>query len=144
MVNTLWPAREFSQERSATFQALGRPALGNPIVFGDGGGLGRKRKPRLFRCGIDVDVGRKILGFIERSDTKEANGVSGSGIVAPEGNFAYRAPGDPLTLAAVGRSVDDGHVALQQLHSIRFDQGIEYKRATGLSLAPTAVTTMNE
>jgi hypothetical protein len=144
MVNPLWPAREFSQERSATFQALGRPALGSPIVFGDGGGLGRKRKPRLLRRGINVDVGRKILGFIERSDTQEANGLAGSGIVAPQGNFAYRAPGDPLTLAALGRRVDDGDVALQQLQSIRFDHGIECKRATGLSLAPTAVTAMNE
>ena len=144
MMNTLGPAREFGHERGAPFQALGRPALGSPIIFGFGGNSGRERKPGLLRHGIDVDVGREIPGLIERSDTKEANGVSGSEIVAPDGDFAYRAPGDPLTLAAVGRSVDDGHVALQQLHSIRFDQGIEYKRATGLSLAPTAVTTMNE
>jgi hypothetical protein len=44
----------------------------------------------------------------------------------------------------VGRRVDDDNVACQQLHSIRFDHGIQGERGTGFSLAPTAVAAVNE
>jgi hypothetical protein len=44
----------------------------------------------------------------------------------------------------VGGGVDDHNIARQQVHSIRFDHGIQGKRRTGLSLAPTAVTAVNE
>src|SRR5271170_3261659 len=91
VINALPWAREFSQQRSAPFQALGRPALGSPIVFCLGGGFGREHNPRLLRCGENVNVGRPIRGFIKSANTNEANGVSCSAVVAPEGDLAYRA-----------------------------------------------------
>ena len=91
-----------------------------------------------------MNVGRQTRGFIERANADEANGFAGAGIVAPYGDFAFWTPRNPLALAAVGRRVDDHDVARQQLHSIRFDHGIEGERGTRLSLAPAAVAAVNE
>jgi hypothetical protein len=40
--------------------------------------------------------------------------------------------------------VHDGDFALQQLHTIGFDHGIEGKRRAGFSLTPTAMAAMNK
>jgi hypothetical protein len=49
-----------------------------------------------------------------------------------------------LTLAAVGWDIDDVDIALQQLHTIGFDHGIEGKRRSCFPLAPSAMAAMNE
>jgi hypothetical protein len=58
--------------------------------------------------------------------------------------LAYWAARNPLALAAVRWCVDDDDLARQQFHSIRLDHGIQGKRGTGFSLAPTAVAAVNE
>jgi hypothetical protein len=40
--------------------------------------------------------------------------------------------------------MDHFDLALQQLHAISFDHGIERERASGFTLAPAAMTTVNE
>ena len=49
-----------------------------------------------------------------------------------------------LALAAVGRRVDDGDIARQHLHSVRFDHGVQDKGGAGLALTPVTVAAVHE
>src|ERR1700676_707729 len=143
-VGALGTAWGFRQQHGTAFQALRRPARRNLVKLGFGRGIGRQLHPRLLRYGIDMNVGRQTRGFIERANADKANGFAGAGIVAPYGDFAFWTPRYPLALAAVGPRVDGLDVARQQLHSIRFDHGVEGERGTRLSLAPAAVAAVSE
>ena len=109
---------------------------GLPGPAGFRGDAGGKRYPRLLRGRENVDVGRQARGLIECADADEAHGIAGSDVIAPNGDFAGRAPGNPLALAALTRRLDDFHFTLQHLHPIRFDHGIQGEGRTRLSLAP--------
>src|SRR4026209_1240542 len=96
-------------------------------------------RPSLLCRGEDVDVRRQTVRFIERTDANEANSVTASGVVAPNCDPAPRAAGDLLTLATIGRRIDDLNFSLEQLHAIGFNQGVQGKRCSGFSLAPAAM-----
>jgi hypothetical protein len=98
----------------------------------------------LLRRSEDVDGGREAGWFIESTDPDKTNGLAGARIVAPHRDGAFWAARNSLPLAAIGWDIDDGDIALQQFHTIGFDHGIEGKRRTGFSLAPTAMAAMNE
>jgi len=91
-----------------------------------------------------VDVRRQTVRFIERTDANEAYSVTGSGVVAPNCDPTPRAAGDLLTLATVGRRVDDLNFSLEQLDTIGFNQRVQGKGCSGFSLAPAAMATMDE
>ena len=58
--------------------------------------------------------------------------------------MAPRAAGDLLTLATVGRRVDDLNLPLQQLYTIGLDERIQGEGCPRLSLAPVAMAAVNE
>ena len=91
-----------------------------------------------------MDVRRQTVRFIKRPDANEADSITGSGLVAPNCDPAPRAAGDLLTLATVGRRVDDLNFSLEQLHTISFNQCVQGKGCSGFSLAPAAMTAMDE
>lgn len=91
-----------------------------------------------------MDVRRQTVRFIERTDANEANSVTASGVVAPNCDPAPRAAGDLLTLATIGRRVDDLNFSLEQLHPIGFNQGVQGKGGSGFSLTPAAMAAMDE
>ena len=132
------------QQCRATVETFLGPELGGLVILGHGGRTGREHDPRLLRCCENMDVGWGAVRVIERADSDEANGVAATGVVAPNGDIAPGAAGNPLTLAAVGRRVDDLDFPLQQLHAVGFDQRVEREGGSSLSLTPAAVATVNE
>src|SRR6478735_10769206 len=100
--------------------------------------------PRLLGRSENMDVRRQPVGLVESADAHEADRIAASAIVAPQRDAALRTTADALALAAVRRRIDDFDAALQQLHSIAFQQRIQRERGAGLALAPAAVTTMHE
>ena len=91
-----------------------------------------------------MNVRRQAVRLIQCSDADKAHRVTCSGVVAPNRDAAVGTARDLLALAAVGRRIDHFDLALQQRHAISFDHGIERKRASGFTLAPAAMTAMNE
>ena len=90
-----------------------------------------------------MNVGRKRSGFVQSPDADEVQRVPGTGIIAPHGDETFGASGDSLTLAAIGRGIDDNDLACQDLHTIRLDHRIQRKGRPGFPLAPTAMAAVN-
>jgi hypothetical protein len=65
-------------------------------------------------------------------------------VVAPNRDMAPRAARDLLTLATLGRRLDDLDVPFQQLHTVGLDERVEGERGSGFSLAPAAMAAVNE
>ena len=132
------------QQCRTTVETFLGPELGGLVILCHGRRIGREHDPRLLRCCENMDVGREEVRFIERADADEANGFAGTGVVAPNGDIAPGAAGNPLTLAAVGGRVDDLDFPLQQLHAVGFDHRVEREGGSSLALTPAAVATVNE
>jgi hypothetical protein len=60
-----------------------------------------------------VNVGRKAVRFIQGADTDESDSITGSSVVAPNGDVTIWAAGDLLTLATVRWCVDDFNLSLE-------------------------------
>ena len=91
-----------------------------------------------------MNIGRQPVRLIERSNADKAQRIASSSVIASDSNAATGTPRDDLAHAAARRRIDQFHLTLQQLHAISFDHGIERKRASGFTLAPAAMTAMNE
>ena len=91
-----------------------------------------------------MGVGRETVGVIQGTHAQKAHGLTGPGVMTPQGDAAAGAAGDLLPLAAVGRGVDDFDLALQQLQPVSLYEGIQGEGRTGLALAPAAVAAMHE
>jgi hypothetical protein len=109
------------QQDRTTLQALLAPPLRGLIVLGHGGRVRRKHDPGLLRGGIDVNIRRKAVWFIECADPHEADRIAGACIVTPNRDTAFRATRDLLTLAAVGGRINDFHFTVEQLDTVGFD-----------------------
>ena len=109
------------QQRRSALQAGLRPQLGGLVVLGRCRHTRRQHDPWLFRRGENVNIGRHPVGFIKCADSDKTNGISAASVVA----VALRAARDLLPLPAVRGSVDDYNLALQKLHAISFDHGVQ-------------------
>jgi len=91
-----------------------------------------------------VDVWRTEIGVFQSANTDEPDGGTGLRVVAPNCDTAGRAAGDLLALAARrGRHNDFG--LTDCVHdTISFIKSVERVRGSGLALAPTAMTGMND
>jgi hypothetical protein len=109
------------QQRRSALQAGLRPQLGGLVVLGRCRHTRRQHDPWLFRRGENVNIGRHPVGFIKCANSDKTNGISAASVVA----VALRAARDLLPLPAVRGSVDDYNLALQKLHAISFDHGVQ-------------------
>jgi hypothetical protein len=91
-----------------------------------------------------VDIRREAIRFIQRPDANEPNRVAATGVVTPQGDVAVRTTGDLLSFAAERGCIDNFDLTPEQLHPFGFDQRIQRIGGASLTLAPTAMTTMNE
>src|SRR5438477_579011 len=64
--------------------------------------------------------------------------------MAPDREAAFWAARDLLTLAAVGRCIDELGLACDERQTIRLDHRIQGERGAGLALAPAAVAAVHE
>src|ERR1700704_5052393 len=128
----------------AALETFLRPMVSAIVILFHRGHSRWEHNPGLLQRGEYVDVRRKPIRLIERADANKAQGIACSGVVAPEGDMALRTARYFLTLAAVRRRVHDFDFALQQAHSVSFDERIKRERRSGFSLTPAAMTTVNE
>jgi hypothetical protein len=91
-----------------------------------------------------MDIGREAIGIIERADANEAQGISRSGVVAPQGDAAVRTARDFLPLSAIGRRIHHFGLALQQDYAIGFNQCIQREGRACFALTPTTMTAVDE
>ena len=130
--------------RPETREAFCRPGDGRVVELGHGGHAVRQDHPGLLRRRVDVNVGRKARGFLERADADEVDARAGLGIVAPHRDTAIDAAPEHLPLAARARERRLDRLALQQFDLRRLDDGVDGERRAGLALAPCAVAAMHD
>src|ERR1700694_3303122 len=78
-----WPCR---QQCGTARQTVRGPQLRGLVVFVDGRRGWREYDPGLLGRSEDVDVGRQAVGVVKGSNTNETNRVTGSRVVAPDGD----------------------------------------------------------
>src|SRR6267378_181100 len=132
------------QQIATALEAFLRPVLVALVVLLDRGHIRRKHDPELLRRSEDVDIGRQAIRLIERPNADEAHDIAPAAVVAPQGDTASRAAGDLLSLSAVRGSVHHLRLALQQDHAVGFNHGVQREGRPGFTLAPAAMTTVNE
>ncbi len=91
-----------------------------------------------------MNIRRQPIRFVERPNPHEADRIARTRIVAPERHPAHSAANDLLAFATVARRVDTLNLACQMLQATRLNHRVQSKRGSGLPLAPSAVTAVNE
>src|SRR5262249_40059586 len=119
------------------------PVLLLAVVLGYRGRTRRERDPRLLGGREDVDVRREAIRLFQGADANEANRVARARVVAPHGDAAPRAAGDPLSLAAVRRRVDDLWRALDEQDAVSLHESVQRERRARLTLTPPAVAAVH-
>jgi hypothetical protein len=132
------------QQRLTTRQTLSGPVLLAIVVLEHRWCSWRQNHPGLFGRSENVYVRRQVVRFVERSDADKSYGRPCARVVAPHGDAAVRAAGDLLALTTLRRCVDNLRLGAEQRDSVGFDHRVQGKGRTRLSLAPTAVATVNE
>lgn len=116
--------------------------LASPIVLGNLRDAASEFDPRLFRGGINVNVGYDVAPVVERAEPYEAQIVVG--VVTPQRHFAAGTTGQFLPATTGRRGGDELRLTRELLDLGVFDESIESEGRAGLSLAPAAVTAMDE
>jgi hypothetical protein len=91
-----------------------------------------------------VDVGRTEIRVVQRANAHEPDGGTGLRVVAPNRDPTGGAAGDLLAPAACRRRHDDFGLTSGVHDTIGFIKSVERMRGSGLALAPTAMTRMND
>ena len=84
------------------------------------------------------------IRIVHSADANEPDGGTGLSVVAPNRNAAGRAAGDLLALATRRGCQDDFGLTGGVHDAIGFIESVERMRGPGLTLAPTAMTGMND
>src|SRR6516225_1778392 len=133
----------FCPHEPAAIQALGRPDFVDIVEFRDRLCAGWQRHPRLLGGRENVNVRWTEIRVVHGPDADEPNGGTGLRVVAPNRNLARRAARNLLTLAARRGRPDEFGFTGRVYDTIGFVESVERMRGAGLTLAPTAMASMN-
>ena len=133
----------FCPHEPAALQALGRPDCVDIVEFRNRLCAGRQRHPRLLGGRENVNVRRTEIRVVHGTDADEPNGGTGLRVVTPNRNPARRAASNLLTLAARRGRPDEFGLTGRVYDAIGFIESIERMRSASLTLAPTAMASMN-
>ena len=133
----------FCPHEPAPIQAVGRPDFFDFVEFRNRLCAGRQRHPRLLGGRENVNVRWTEIRVVHGTDADEPSGGTGLRVVTPNRNLARRAASNLLTLAARRRRRDEFGFTGRVYDTIGFIESVERMRGAGLTLAPTAMASMN-
>ena len=91
-----------------------------------------------------MNIRRTEIRVVHSADTDEPDGGTGLRVVAPNRDPAGRAAGDLLVPAARRGRYDDFGLTGRVYDTIGFIESVERMRSASLTLAPTAMTGVND